>query len=39
MTNKQDTPGVGCVTDLSAIIDSSAQPILQQLINQMQLLT
>jgi hypothetical protein len=39
MTNKQDTPWIGCVTVLSATIGTSAQPILQQLINQVQLLT
>jgi hypothetical protein len=34
MTNKQDTPGIRCVTNLSATIGTSTQ-----LINQVQLLT
>jgi len=39
MTYNQETPGIRHATDLSAIMNTFAQPHIQHLIDQMQLLT
>jgi len=39
MVDNQDTPGIGWITNLFAISDTPAQPIIKELIDQVQLLT